>query len=85
MGMQAAMWAAAAVSAKSAYDARKARKEDKAEAAKLKKEQDDLNSQKAKEEMAAKKQEFENSRSSLRRAQRRGRLSTILDSKSTLG
>ena len=79
------MWTAAAVSGKSAYDARKARKEDKAERDRLEKEQKDLDSQKAREQMDAKKQEFENSRSSLRRAQRRGRASTILDGSNTLG
>ena len=69
-------------SAEQSYHARKSQKRDAAE---MERKNKQLAADQAREEMDAKRSEYSNTRKGLRRSQRRGRASTILDGSDTLG
>ena len=84
MGVTAAV-VSAGLSAHSAEQAYHARKGQKRDAAEMERKNKQLAADQAREEMDAKRSEYSNTRKALRRSQRRGRASTILDGSDTLG
>jgi len=80
-----AAWAAAALTAKSGYDAREDRKDQKKEVKKAEASQKKLKEEEMGEKFRAKRGEYEASRSLLRRGQARGRASTVLDKRDSVG
>ncbi len=66
-------------------EAKKTRRAAKEESERLQAEQDKATAEAQKEKFSAKKREYDTSRSITRRGQSRGRASTILDKKDTLG